>query len=81
MTPKVIVAPTEEPITVAEARAHLEAPSYGDSDVDPIDDDMIEVFIGAAREYCEGYLGLSLTTRTLEVALDEFPALLCKERQ
>lgn len=73
MMPKVIEPPEAEPITVAEARAHLEAPSYGDSDVDPADDDMIEAWIGAAREHCENYLGRSLSTRTLEIALDEFP--------
>jgi len=74
-TPKVIVAPTEEPITVEEARAHLEAPAYEDSDVDPIDDTMIEGWLGAAREMCEQFLGLSLAPQTLEIALDSFPTM------
>ncbi len=74
MTPKVINAATEEPVSIAEARAHLEAQAYEDTDVDPIDDAMIEAWLGAAREHCEAFLGLSLATKTLEVALDAFPA-------
>lgn len=75
MRPKVIFAPEtdQEPVTVEEARRHCEADVYDDSDVDPPDDAMFEIWIGAAREYCEGYLGLSLATQTLEIALNEFP--------
>jgi uncharacterized phiE125 gp8 family phage protein len=72
-TPKVIFAPVAEPVTLAEARAHLEAQAYEDSDVDPIDDAMIEAWITAAREYCEQFLGLALATQVLEIALDSFP--------
>lgn len=72
-TPKIIEAPLAEPITVEEARSHLEAPAYNDSDVDPVDDTMIEGWLAAAREHCESFLGLSLSTRTLEIALDVFP--------
>lgn len=75
MRPLVIVAPLEEPISIDEARAHIEAQRYDDSDVDPIDDAMIEGWIGAAREHCENFLGLSLSTRTLEIALDSFPVV------
>lgn len=71
--PKVITAPTEEPITIEEARAHLEAPAYDDTDVDPIDETMIDAWLGAAREMCEQFLGLSLAPQTLEIALDRFP--------
>lgn len=74
LTPIMIDAPIEEPITVDEARAHLEAQSYYDSDTDPIDDDMIENMIATAREACEDFLGLSLTLRTLEVSVDRFPS-------
>lgn len=70
---KVIFAPIEEPISVTEARAHLEAQAYNDSDIDPTDDAMIEGWIAAAREHCENFLGLSLATKTLEIALDKFP--------
>jgi len=74
MTPKVIVAPIAEPLTVEECRQHLEAQSYGDSDVDPTDDAMIEAMASAAREHCENFTGLAFSTRTLEIALDEFPS-------
>lgn len=72
-TPKIVAAADAEPVSVAEARAHLEAQAYEDSDVDPIDDAMIEGWIAAAREHCENFTGLSLATRTLEIALDSFP--------
>lgn len=75
---KVIAPPTEEPLTIEECRAHLEAPIYGDSDVDAIDDEMILGWLGAAREHCEGFLGLSLSQRVLELALDRFPSS-CKD--
>ena len=71
--PKVIAAPIGEPITVDECRTHLEAQRYLDSATDDADDAMIEGFLAAAREYCEDFLGLSLSSRTLEVALDQFP--------
>jgi hypothetical protein len=73
MKPKVIVPPGAEPITVEEARMHLEAQSYGESDTDPADDAQIADWIIAAREFAESFTGLSFTQRTLEIALDEFP--------
>lgn len=77
MTPKVITPPDAEPITLEQARAHLEAVQYGDSDGDPIDeidDLMIMGLVAAAREHCEDFLGLSLSPRVLEIALDNFPS-------
>jgi uncharacterized phiE125 gp8 family phage protein len=71
---KVITPPAEEPLSIEECRAHLEAQPYEDSDVDPIDDTMIAGYLAGAREHCENFLGLSLSIRTLEIALDEFPA-------
>jgi uncharacterized phiE125 gp8 family phage protein len=74
-TPKIIEDVVDEPITVAEARAHCEAPAYEDSDQDPLDDAMFETWITAAREHCEDFLGLSLATKTLEIALDAWPTV------
>lgn len=71
--PRIIVPVTAEPISVARARAHIEAQPYGDSDADAADDEMIEDWIRAAREYCEAFCGLSFAPVTLEVALDAFP--------
>jgi uncharacterized phiE125 gp8 family phage protein len=73
MKPKIIGPLGEEPVSVEEGRAHLEAQPYGDSDVDTTDDAMIAVWLQAAREHCEDFLGLSLSTRTMEIALDQFP--------
>jgi len=78
MTPKIIEIVGEEPLTVAECRQHIEAQPYGDSELDPLDDAQIEGMLAAAREHCENFLGLSLSTRTLEIALDQFP---CVRRQ
>lgn len=76
MIPKVITPPDQEPISLEEARAHLESVPYGDSDDDPVDEvdnTMIMRWLAAAREHCEDFLGLSLTPRVLEIALDRFP--------
>jgi uncharacterized phiE125 gp8 family phage protein len=74
--PKVISITAEPAIPLAECRAHLEATQYGDSDDDPVDaldDTMILAWLEAAREFCEDFLGESLTPRVLEIALDAFP--------
>jgi uncharacterized phiE125 gp8 family phage protein len=64
-----ITPPPVEPISLAEAKAHLR--------VDHTDDDaMIEIYIRAAREYVEGpygFLGRALVTQTWRLTLDEFP--------
>lgn len=74
MIPRIIEILGDEPLTIAQCRKHLEAPEYGDSELDPLDDAQIEDMLATAREHCEDFLGLSLTTRVLEIALDEFPA-------
>jgi len=79
-TPIVIGEPGPEPVTVEEARQHLEAQPYGDSDIDPLDDAMIDDMIAAARERCEDFLGLSLSRRTLEIGLDTFPTCSSRHR-
>jgi uncharacterized phiE125 gp8 family phage protein len=72
-TPRIVEGPEVEPITLAEARAQIESQMYEDSDIDPIDDAMIEGRMAAARELCEQFVGLSMATKTLEIALDTFP--------
>lgn len=73
--PKVIVAPVGEPLTIEDCRAHLNLQPYDDtSDGTHPDDELIMAMQGAAREHCENFLGLSLSRRTLEIALDKFPA-------
>jgi uncharacterized phiE125 gp8 family phage protein len=66
---KQITEPTEWPITLAEAKAHLRV------DVDD-DNDLIEAMIEAATDYCDGpmgYLGRAIIEQTWELQLDEFP--------
>jgi uncharacterized phiE125 gp8 family phage protein len=70
---KVIAPPTVEPVTIEEARAHLEAQRYGDTSVDDADDAMIMAWVGAARAHCEEFLALSLAPTELEIALDAWP--------
>lgn len=73
LTPKVIIAPVDEPLTIDQCRDHLSIQPYEDSDATHPDDDMILAWLAAAREFCEQFCGLAFATRTLEVALDEFP--------
>ena len=62
----VATAPTSEPITLAEARAHLR--------IDGNDEDaLIERIIRVARETCERLSGLSFMEQTLRLYLDRFP--------
>lgn len=81
MTPIVVVAPVAEPLTLDECRQHLRVVAYeeddSDSDADGThpDDVLIMAMQAAAREYVEHFTGLSLTTRTLEIALDSFPTV------
>lgn len=77
MTPKVIMAPLEEPLTIEQCRAQCNVVPYEtDSDGNEThpDDDLLMALQGAAREHCENFLGLSLSTRVLEIALDAFPS-------
>jgi len=62
----VIAGPTEEPISLPEAKAHLR--------VDFSDDDAyISALVMVARDYTEGFQGRSLAPVTLELSLDSFP--------
>lgn len=64
---EVSVAPTAEPVTLAEAKAHMVVTS-GD------DDAYIYALITAAREMAETYTGRAIPTQTLRLTLDCFPA-------
>ncbi|MGB9826601.1 MAG: head-tail connector protein [Desulfofundulus sp.] len=61
-----ITPPVAEPISLAEAKAHLR--------VDIIDDDnLITALITAAREYCEGFQNRAYITQTWQLWLDAWP--------
>ena len=63
---KLITAPTTEPLTLLEAKAHLR--------VDTVDDDaLIGLLITATRQYCEQLTARSLVTQQWSLVLDSFP--------
>lgn len=66
MALKLITAPAEEPVTIAEARAQCR---YDDTSNDTI----LTLLIQNAREQAEHRLGRALITQTWELALDAFP--------
>jgi uncharacterized phiE125 gp8 family phage protein len=61
-----IVDAATEPISLAEAKAHLRVTHAGE-------DTLIAAMIIAARQACEGETGRSLVTQTWEKTLDLFP--------
>jgi uncharacterized phiE125 gp8 family phage protein len=68
---KVITPVTSPVIPLTDLRQHLRLDLLGGS-THP-DDDLIEGYLSAAREYCEHYTQRSIGVQTLELALDEFP--------
>jgi uncharacterized phiE125 gp8 family phage protein len=60
-------APTIEPITLEEAKAHLKV------DFDE-EDSLIQIYISAARAYAEEYCNRAFLTQTIVHTLDYFPA-------
>lgn len=67
------VDPAEEPVTIEQARGQCEASAYGDSEVDPVDDAKFALWIAAAREHCENFLGLSLAPKMYTAHFWSFP--------
>ncbi|HLO63163.1 MAG TPA: head-tail connector protein [Azonexus sp.] len=66
MSYKVVIAPSEEPVSLGEAKYHCR--------VDGTDDDLlIGALIAAARELAEHETGRALCTQTRELVLDVFP--------
>ena len=70
MALRMITAPSVEPLTLEQVKAHLRV-SHSD------DDSTIEIYMRAARmtvEGPEGFLGRALVTQVWELVLDAFPA-------
>lgn len=64
----VITPPEEEPVSVATAKAHLRVDTTAD-------DALIETYLKAARELCEGLARRSFVTQTYRLVLDDFPSV------
>lgn len=62
----VITGPTQEPVTLAEARAQCRVDHV-------LEDAKIAGYIVAARELVEGMTGRALAVQTFELTLDDFP--------
>lgn len=67
MSLRLVTAPSEEPVSLEEAKAHLRV-SFSD------DDALIGTLITAARENVEAYLKRALISQSWEIACDRFPA-------
>lgn len=66
--PRRTAPPSVEPITLADALAHLKEESDGGAN-----DNYIEALIGVAREACEERTERTLITTTWRLTLDAFP--------
>lgn len=67
MTSRLILPPTEEPITVVEARDHLRLETTDD-------DTIVGSLITVARQKCETFQRRAYCTQTWELWLDAFPS-------
>jgi uncharacterized phiE125 gp8 family phage protein len=64
-----VTAPTEEPLTLAEAKLHLRIATTNTRE-----DTIVTRLIVAARQRCESELGRALVTQTHDLFLDAWPA-------
>ena len=64
---KRVTAPVVEPVSLAEAKAHVRVDNEAE-------DTLIQGYIATAREWCEDYLDRSLVTQQLTMKLDYLPA-------
>lgn len=73
MSLRIYTEPTEEIVSIEDARLHLRLDGEGSSNGHP-DDTLIDAMLGAAREWAELYLARSIAQKTYELALDSFPS-------
>jgi len=64
-----LTAPTIEPITLDDLKAHLRITHSAE-------DTALQNFISAARQACEAFTGLALQTQSWRLQLDRVPAVL-----
>lgn len=66
---KRLTALGSEPVTLAEAKAHVRVDTT-------TEDSLIQGYIATAREWCEDYLDRSLVAQQLVMKLDVFPGVI-----
>lgn len=66
---RVVTQPPYEPLSLAEAKAHLRI----DDDITKWDA-LVTSYIKAARNWCEAFTGRALVQQTLEMSLDTYPS-------
>lgn len=74
---KVIFEATTEPIDIDTARKQCKVDADipdGSGGFTSEDDDLIMMYLGAAREWCEAHLGVKIAPTTVQTTLDSFPA-------
>lgn len=64
---------SEEPISLSDAQQHLRLDLYGSPLGHPDDELLQQIYIPAAREYCETYSGRALAFQEYELRLRSFP--------
>lgn len=74
MAVKIITPVTEEPVTLAEAKAHLRVDDPVDAGALAAENAWISQCISAAREEAEQVLDRCVAPQTLQLLLDDFPA-------
>lgn len=70
---KIITPAFVEPITLAQARKQCKVDAEGSPPAHE-DDELISIFLTAAREWCEAYLGSTVAPTLVEIAFNAFPA-------
>lgn len=68
-----VAGPLVEPVSLELARQHLRIQAEGSPATHEDDSLISEVFLPAARESCEQYLGAALAPQTLELVMESFP--------
>lgn len=65
---KLLVPPVTTPVSLAEAKAHLRFNA-----TDTAQDALLQIYVDAATDYAEQFLGRALIDQTWEMAIDAFP--------
>jgi uncharacterized phiE125 gp8 family phage protein len=65
-------AAVTEPVTLDQARQHLRLDTFGEPAIHE-DDDLVEILITAARQWCEQYTQQALGEYEVTAVADEFP--------